>query len=35
MRWSADGFNHRLPLRLAWVNGRFETLFALDLAPHL
>ena len=26
MRWSEDGFNHLLHLRLAWVNHRFETL---------
>ena len=30
MRWSEDGFNHLLLLRLAWVNQRFETLF-----PHV
>lgn len=24
MRWSKDGFNHLLHLRLAWVNGRFD-----------
>ena len=30
MRWSEDGFNHLLHLRLAWVNGRFDDLFALD-----
>lgn len=29
MRWSEEGFNHLLHLRLAWVNGRFDTLFAL------
>lgn len=29
MRWSEDGFNHLLHLRLAWVNGRFDNLFAL------
>jgi hypothetical protein len=28
MRWSEDGFNHLLHLRLAWVNGRFDDLFA-------
>jgi len=28
MRWSKDGFNHLLHLRLAWVNGRFDDLFA-------
>ncbi len=27
MRWSEDGFNHLLHLRLAWVNGRFDALF--------
>jgi len=27
MRWSEDGFNHLLHLRLAWVNGRFDELF--------
>ncbi len=34
MRWSEDGFNHLLHLRLAWVNHRFDTLFSeesLDL----
>ena len=34
MRWSEDGFNHLLHLRLAWVNGRFETLFDLTLSPN-
>jgi len=34
MRWSEDGFNHLLHLRLAWVNGRFETLFDLVLSPN-
>ena len=29
MRWSEDGFNHLLHLRLAWVNGRYDQLFAL------
>ena len=33
MRWSADGFNHLLHLRLAWVNGSFETLFQVQLQP--
>ncbi len=28
MRWSEDGFNHLLHLRLAWVNHRFDTLFS-------
>ena len=32
MRWSEDGFNHLLHLRLAWVNGRFDALFNLDLS---
>lgn len=31
MRWSEDGFNHLLHLRLAWVNGSFPDLF--DLPP--
>jgi hypothetical protein len=34
MRWSADGFNHLLHLRLSWVNGRFEALFGLALSPN-
>jgi hypothetical protein len=34
MRWSEDGFNHLLHLRLAWVNGRFEALFGLSLSPN-
>ena len=34
MRWSEDGFNHLGHLRLAWVNGRFEALFALTLSPN-
>ncbi|NET74003.1 MAG: ISKra4 family transposase [Sphaerospermopsis sp. SIO1G2] len=29
MRWSEDGFNHLLHLRLAWVNNRFDDLFFL------
>jgi len=33
MRWSEVGFNHLLHLRLAWVNGRFEELFALEDSP--
>lgn len=28
MRWSETGFNHLLHLRLAWINGRFDPLFA-------
>jgi hypothetical protein len=27
MRWSQDGFNHLLLLRLAWANNRFDHLF--------
>jgi hypothetical protein len=27
MRWSEDGFNHLLMLRLAWANDRFDLLF--------
>jgi hypothetical protein len=37
MRWSNDGFNHLLHLRLAWVNHRFDTLFSeesLELTLH-
>jgi hypothetical protein len=34
MRWSEDGFNHLVRLRLALVNGRFEALFALTLSPN-
>lgn len=33
MRWREDGFNHLLHLRLAWVNGSFETLFQVQLQP--
>jgi hypothetical protein len=29
MRWSEDGFDNLLHLRLSWVNGRFDDLFAL------
>lgn len=29
MRWSEDGFNHLLHLRLAWVNGRFDAFFPI------
>lgn len=28
MRWSEDGFNHLLHLRLAWINQRFDSLFS-------
>ena len=34
MRWSETGFNHLLHLRLAWVNGRFDELFAVDDSPN-
>lgn len=34
MRWSEDGFNHLLHLRLAWINGRFDTLFPLEVSPN-
>jgi hypothetical protein len=34
MRWSETGFNHLLHLRLAWVNGRFQELFALEDSPN-
>jgi hypothetical protein len=30
MRWSEEGFNHLLHLRLAWVNGDFSSLFEGD-----
>ena len=33
MRWSDDGFDHLLHLRLAWVNGRFDGLFSLEASP--
>jgi len=33
MRWSEDGFNHLLHLRLAWVNGRFDELFFTKETP--
>lgn len=33
MRWSAAGFTHLLHLRLAWVNGSFETVFQIRLHP--
>lgn len=33
MRWSEDGFNHLLHLRLAWVNGRFDAFFANSPSP--
>jgi hypothetical protein len=34
MRWTENGFNHLLHLRLAWVNGRFQELFALEDSPN-
>ena len=34
MRWSEDGFNHLLHLRLAWVNGRFDDLLPLAHPPN-
>lgn len=34
MRWSEDGFNHLLHLRLAWVNGRFDSLFPVGASPN-
>jgi hypothetical protein len=33
MRWAEDSFTHLLLLRLAWVNGRFDTCF--PSSPHL
>jgi hypothetical protein len=35
MRWSEEGFNHLLHLRLAWVNGRFDDLFTGAASPSL
>ena len=34
LRWTETGFNPLLHLRLAWVNGTFEELFALDDSPN-
>lgn len=34
MRWSDEGFNHLLHLRLDWVNGRFDDLFQLGPSPN-
>ena len=34
MRWSEDGFNHLLHLRLAWVNGEFDDLFSFEASPN-
>lgn len=33
MRWSEVGFNHLLHLRLAWVNGRFDSFFPVSTSP--
>jgi hypothetical protein len=33
-RWSEDGCNPLVHLRLAWGNGRFEPLFGLALSPN-
>jgi hypothetical protein len=33
MRWSVDGFNHLLHLRLAWVNGTYDDLFDPIASP--
>lgn len=35
MRWSDDGFNNLLHLRLAWVNGNFDILFDPSPSPNL
>ena len=32
MRWSEEGFNHLLHLRLAWANGRFDEIFGAGAA---
>ena len=34
MRWSEDGFNHLLHLRLAWVNTSFDSLFLNSRSPN-
>ena len=34
MRWSEDGFNHLLHLRLAWVNASFDDLFLSSRSPN-
>ena len=35
MRWSEDGFNNLLHLRLAWVNGQFDDIFMVEIpSPH-
>ena len=33
MRWSEDGFNHLLALRVAWANQRFDALFPSVSSP--
>ena len=35
MRWSEDGFNCLLHLRLAWVNDRFDALFLPEASPNV
>jgi hypothetical protein len=35
MRWSEDGFDHLLYLRLDWVNDRFDDLFGLTVPATL
>jgi len=35
MRWGENGFNHLLHLRLAWVNGSFDSLFQVEASPNL
>ncbi len=34
MRWSEEGFNHLLHLRLAWVNGRFDNSLPGQASPN-
>lgn len=33
MRWSEQGFDNLLSLRVAWVNGRFDQIFSPDEEP--
>lgn len=33
MRWSEQGFDNLLSLRVAWVNGRFDQIFSADEEP--
>ena len=33
MRWSEEGFNHLLHLRLAWVIGTFDAVFSASPSP--